>query len=221
MTSAINTILKNGILFDMKNWGDAPPRVDQLPDEVNRLFDLLEQRGISYVLVGGIAMLSYVEGRNTQDIDFLLERDDIAAVPELAVAEENKDFARAQFGSLQVDCLLTRNTLFKLVKEQYSTERPFGDRTIRCATIEGLLLLKFFALPSLYRQGQFNKASIYESDITQLLLVQPMELDRLLTKLTPHLLQTDIQELQATATDIQRRIQRFRTQKDALDSAEE
>ena len=34
---------------------------------VDRLFGLLEHRKIAYVLVGGIALLQYVDGRNTED----------------------------------------------------------------------------------------------------------------------------------------------------------
>lgn len=37
-----------------------------------RLFALLDRRGIAYVFVGGIAMLQYVGGRNTEDIDLIV-----------------------------------------------------------------------------------------------------------------------------------------------------
>ncbi|MGB3670342.1 MAG: hypothetical protein WA984_09545 [Phormidesmis sp.] len=214
MKTAIGDVIKNGILFDMKNWGSEPPDVNQLPEAVEQLFDIFEQRQIEYLLVGGIALLSYVEGRNTQDIDFILDRADLNAIDEIVIAEENKDFARGQFGSLQIDCLLTRNALFRLVCDEYATARPFGNRTVRCATIEGLLLLKFFALPSLYRQGQFSKASIYENDITQLLLTDSIELADILRVLTPFVLASDLQELQTTAHEIERRIARFRLQQD-------
>ena len=49
---------------------------------VERLFDVLTERKISYLLVGGVALLSYVEGRNTQDIDLILDRDALDALPE-------------------------------------------------------------------------------------------------------------------------------------------
>ena len=180
MNAAIGDVIRNGILFDMKNWDSEPPDVDRLPEAVEQLFDIFEQRRIGYLLVGGIALLSYVESRNTQDINFILDRDDLASINEIAIAEENKDFVRAQFKNLQVDCLLTLNALFRLVSDRYATERLFGDRTVRCATLQGLLLLKFFALPSLYRQGQFAKASIYKNDITQLLLTEPVDLSEIL-----------------------------------------
>ena len=136
---AIGEVIQNGILFDMKNWGSGPPDVNRLPEAVEQLFDF-EQRKIDYLLVGGIALLSYVEGRNTQGIDFILDRADLEGIGEIAIAAENKDFARGQFGDLQIDCLLTRNALFQLVCDRYATERLFGSRTIRCATVQGLLI---------------------------------------------------------------------------------
>lgn len=99
-----------------------------------------------------------------------------------------------------------------MVCDDYVTKRPFGNRTVRCATVRGLLLLIFFALPSLYRQGQFSKASIYENDITQLLLTEPVELSDILQVLAPFVIPTDLQELQTTASEIEQRIQRFRFQ---------
>lgn len=221
MTMAIADIVRNGILFDMKNWEVAMPETDHLPEAIERLFIILDERQIDYVLVGGIALLSYIEGRNTQDINFILSKRELEALPEIVIADHNKDFARGTFESLQVDILLTQNKLFELVRDRYVTERQFGNRVIRCATVEGLLLLKFFALPSLYRQGQFSKVSIYENDITQLLLNYRVDLSEILKILSKYLLASDLEELQVTAIDIQNRIQRFHSQRDKLEHSED
>jgi len=45
---------------------------DFLIETVTRFFALLRERQIEYVLVGGIALLQYVEGRNTEDIDLIM-----------------------------------------------------------------------------------------------------------------------------------------------------
>lgn len=45
---------------------------DSLIQSVQDFFAVLEKRKIDYVLVGGIAILHYVEGRNTQDLDLLM-----------------------------------------------------------------------------------------------------------------------------------------------------
>jgi hypothetical protein len=71
-------------------------------------------------------------------------------------------------------------------------------------------LLKLFALPSLYRQGQLNKASIYENDILQLLLSQSVDVSKLTRILADHVIATDLQELQVVVAEIESRIQRFR-----------
>jgi len=212
MIASIGEIVRNGIIFDMKNWDKELSNPEQLPEIVDQLFSLLDERKIDYILVGGIALLSYIEGRNTQDVDFILGKKDLNNLPEFQITNQNRDFVRASYENLQIDLLLTTNKLFKLVRDEYATDRIFADKNIRCATVEGLLLLKLFALPSLYRQGDFNRISIYEGDITQLLLKYPVDLSKLLKILTKYLLTTDIAELQETINDIEQRIQRFRRQ---------
>ncbi|MGF1518662.1 MAG: hypothetical protein ACFCVB_12770 [Nodosilinea sp.] len=219
MTSTIADIIRNGLVFDVKNWGNSMETGDLLA-AVDTLFSTLESRQIEYLLVGGIAMLSYVEGRNTQDIDFILSKQALDNLPELAVIEENRDFIRGNVGSLQVDVLLTQNKLFELINQQYAVEKRLGNRMIRCATVEGLLILKFYALPSLYRQGDFGRVSLYENDITQLLLKYSVELEKIFSVLNTHLLRSDVQAIQETARDIQSRIQRFKAQHRQLDQIE-
>ncbi|MEB3290455.1 MAG: hypothetical protein VKI82_11105 [Leptolyngbya sp.] len=209
MTLAIGEIVRNGVVFDMKNWDDREADKDSLQQVVEQLFDLLDQRQVQYLLVGGIALLSYVEGRNTQDVNFILARQSLDNLPELSIVAEDKNFARAIFDQLQVDLLLTQNPLCKLVLNNYSTERQFGNRLVRCATVEGLILLKLYALPSLYRQGQFDKVSIYESDITLLLLRYSVDIKTLMTILDRHILATDQSELEQIVADIQTRLARF------------
>lgn len=220
MTATIGDIIQNGVLFDMKNWDNLPPNAGNLPQLIEQLFVTLEERSVNYLLVGGVALLSYIEGRNTQDIDFILSKTDLDALPEIAITEENRDFARGQFETLQVDILLTQNPLFDVVRNQYVTQRTFGDRTIRCVTVEGLILLKLYALPSLYRQGRFDRVSIYENDILLLLLNYSVDIPKILQMLTPHLLPTDLQEIRNTISDIQTRIQRFGVQQRNLEQEE-
>ena len=53
------------------------PTSDDFFEIVETLFDTLTDREINYLLVGGVALLSYVEGRNTQDIALILSRTDL------------------------------------------------------------------------------------------------------------------------------------------------
>lgn len=41
---------------------------------VEQLIDNLVHKEINYLLVGGIALLNYVQSRNTQDINFILSK---------------------------------------------------------------------------------------------------------------------------------------------------
>ena len=216
MTAAIGEIIRNGILFDVKNWSITMPEQDTFFQTIEVLFDALADRKINYLLVGGVALLSYVEGRNTQDIDLILARSDLDALPEVVIYDENKNFIRGLLDQLQIDILLTQNDLFKDVLEKFSIDRSFGTRVIRCATVEGLLLLKCYALPSLYRQGQFSRSSIYENDILLLLLNYSVDIENLLKILSNHLLPSDIQEVKTILGEIKGRIQRFSKQQQSL-----
>lgn len=182
---------------------------DSLPAAVTRLFTLLAERRIDYVLVGGIALLQYVEGRNTEDIDLILAFPALARLPEIEVLSQDADFARGQLGELQIDFLLTRNPLFEKVRRQYSQPQAFVEHTIQCASVEGLLLLKLYALPSLYRQGDFVRVNLYEGDIAALLHAHRPALAPLLAELANHLNETDLQAIREITADIQRRIERF------------
>jgi hypothetical protein len=89
MKVAIGEIIKNGVVFDMKNWGNDLSNSDNLPQIVDRLFTTLAERNIDYLLVGGLALLSYIEGRNTQDIDFILAREDLEELPEISITDRS------------------------------------------------------------------------------------------------------------------------------------
>jgi hypothetical protein len=183
---------------------------DSLLAQVEQLFNLLESRKVDYVLVGGIALLTYVEGRNTQDIDLIMALPSLSKLPEIKIENQDMYFARGNFGELQIDILLTKNPLFAKVEKNYTTTKQFMDREIHCATVEGLLLLKLFALPSLYRQGSFERVGIYENDIATLLYAFKPKMEPLFAELSKHLNETDMAEARKIIADIETRIQRFR-----------
>lgn len=218
MTVAISEIVKHGVLFDLKNWEKGMTDGENLSQVIERLFNTLSDRKINYLLVGGVALLSYVEGRNTQDIDFILAKQDLETIPEITITEENQDFIRGDFEGLQVDILLTQNELFNKVLKQFTTKRNFGNRTIRCVTVEGLMLLKLYALPSLYRQGKFDRVSIYENDILLLMLNYKVNLESILEILSSYMIESDRIEINGIVVDIERRIQRFSSQKKRLET---
>jgi hypothetical protein len=206
----IGSVLRNAVTFNFKNSPEVIMNADSLLAQVEQLFNLLASRKTDYVLVGGIALLTYVEGRNTQDIDLIMALPSLTKIPEIKITSQDLYFARGQFGELQIDILLTKNPLFDRVAKRYSTEKQFLDRKIRCATVEGLLLLKLFALPSLYRQGSFERVGIYENDIASLLYAFNPKMEPLFAELSRHLNESDMTEARKIVMDVEARIQRFR-----------
>jgi len=209
-TISIGCIIRDAEVFNLKNWTDnLIMNTDSLLQSVSYLFKLFSERQIEYVLVGGIAMLQYIEGRNTRNINIIIALESIQQLPEITVLNQDEDFVRGQFETLQIDFLLTRNLLFEKVKNEYTTIHTFIEHEIPCATVEGLLLLKLYALPSLYRQSNFARVGLYENDIGTLIHYYQPNLSSLLTQLEPHLSHSDLNELHKIVDEIQRRIKRF------------
>jgi len=213
-------IVRNAVLFGPDAWegGSLPEksvnpsqRQNILPTDrdVVELFTLLGERRIPYLLVGGIAMLRYVEGRNTEDINLLMSLPSVKLLPELSIEEQNEYFIRGRFRSVRVDVLLTANALSAEAQQSFGTTHRFAELDVPTATPEGLVLLKLYALPSLYRQGLFDRVSVYEGDIASLLQRHRCEMEPLLQRLHPHLEEGDRHELRVIVDDIQARIARF------------
>ena len=205
----IGDVIRKAVVFDPSRSKADAMNADNLIQSVARLFDLLRERQIDYVLVGGVAMLQYVEGRNTEDIDLIMALASLHQLPEIIVESQEAYFARAAFDDLRIDVLLTQNPLFDKVRRQYAADRQFVEQTIPCATVEGLLLLKLYALPSLYRQGDFTRVGLYENDVATLLHSYRPALDPLLHELADYMSDSDLAEVRAILAEIQARIDRF------------
>jgi hypothetical protein len=203
----IAQVVLNARLFNFKA---GAVMEDSLLQAVHALFDALDVQRIEYVLVGGIAMLYYIEGRNTEDIDLIISTVDAKRLEGFTAVGEEQDFIRGTFQNLRIDFLLTTNKLFNYVKQQCSTKVEFKGRYIRCASVEGLLLLKLYALPSLYRQGKFDRVALYEGDVSMLLQKYHVDVEALFDELRKHLLDSDRRALREIYNDIENRIRRFK-----------
>lgn len=216
----IAEIVRNAVLFGPDAWagGSLPEsnangsqRQHILPADrdVVELFTLLGERHISYLLVGGIAMLHYVEGRNTEDIDLLMSLPLVKQLPEITIEEQSEYFIRGRFRSVRVEVLLTSNALFAEVQQGFETTHRFAERDVSTATPEGLVLLKLYALPSLYRQGMFDRVTVSEGDIASLMQRHRLVVEPLFQRLESHLETGDMIELREIVRDIETRIARF------------
>lgn len=204
----IGQVIVHGVLFDPKNT-QAWQNVDfaqNILQSVPKLFDLLEERGVDYVLVGGIAMLAYVDGRNTQDIDLIVAPGDLDRLPEIRVEDRNKEFARGWFGDLRVDFLFTKEKLFATIRDKYATKKQFAERRVTCATVDGLLLMKLFALPDKYRRGQFDRVELYENDVRTLMRTYRPNMPPLVDELAKYMLPSDVDEIRRIVAEIEDRI---------------
>ena len=205
----IGKVIRDAAVFNPQNWDGGALNSDSLLQSVSRLFDLLADRQVEYLLVGGVALLQYVEGRNTEDIDLIMALDSLEKVPEIQVANRDENFARGRLGELQIDILLTSNPLFETVRRRYAVDQAFAERNIHCATVEGLFLLKLCALPSLYRLGNFARVGLYENDIATLLHAYKSPINTLLQELSRHLNETDMAFVRDILDEIQARLDRF------------
>lgn len=95
------------------------------------------------------------------------------------------------------------------MKRSYATTGRFVERDIPCATVEGLLVLELYALPSLYRQGDFARVGLYEDDVATLVQAYRPALEPLLAELEGCLSPTDLAAVRDILADLRRRIERF------------
>ncbi len=176
-----------------ESWMNA----DSIGQEVEELFMLLEARDVPFLLVGGLAMLTHVRGRNTDDVDLIISVPDQRRLePEVALVDPpapGSPFALGRYKGLRVDYLDAGASIFRLVLEKHREEQPLvfasgTSRRLPVATPRGLMLLKLFALPSVTRQMDWERATTYEDDVLRLWLAHP-ELDprQVLPTLKPHL----------------------------------
>jgi hypothetical protein len=203
MQLPIDEIVENGIVFNLRR---KLPMYD-IRATVRALFTDLRAVKVDYVLVGGVALLSYVPGRNTQDVDLIIAPKQLSKLDWQATVQDN-DFGKANYHGFQVDLLLTTNPLFAYVQRKERTTITFDDINVPCATREGLLLLKLYALPSLYRQGNLARAALYETDILMLRQDAMVDEEKLLAILSKHLAPHDIDELRRILRE-QRERRRF------------
>ena len=130
----IGKVVRNALLFKFRDPREGAVSDRALLEAVERLFALLEERRIAYLLVGHIALLQYVESRNTDNIDLIMSRSSLDRLPELHKTGQDGDLIRAAFEGIQIHLLLTSNPLFDEVRRRHATRQRFVEREIPCAT---------------------------------------------------------------------------------------
>ncbi len=149
--------------------------------------------------------------RPTNDFDFIISKRDIDQLPELIKESSDRNFGRYSYEGTRIDALYRGNPIFEYVMSHCLDSALIDGKNIVRASPEDIILLKLYALPSLYQQGQQRKAMTYENDISGLLM-QPenINFDGLLKVLSGELLASQINKLRNIVEDCQRRANRQR-----------
>ena len=174
--------------------------------------ELLESKNIEYALVGGAALLTMDDcQRPTDDFDFIIAKSDIDSVNELTAESSDRNFGRYSYQGTRIDALYRANPIFEYVMGNCLDSAIIEGKEIVRATPEDIILLKLYALPSLYQQGEQRRAITYENDILGL-LIQSVEIDfdSVLKVLSRELLPSQIDKLSNILEDCQRRAKRQR-----------
>jgi hypothetical protein len=141
-------------------------------------------------------------------------------LPEIEVKAMGEHFARARFAEVRLDLLFTTDPLFVKVLRSYTITHHFEDlpqQPVPCATVEGLVLLKLYALPSLYRQGEFLRVGLFENDVASLLHAYRPQIEPLLAELGEHLSDSDLAAVRTLVPELQRRFEpRFGSHQDEI-----
>lgn len=157
-------IVRNAVLFGPDAWegGSLPDknvnptqRPNILPNDrdVVELFTLLCERQTPYLLVGGIAMLRYVEGRNTEDIHLLMSLPSLKQLPEISVEGTERVFHSGPLSQCAGGRVAHRQHPSRT--HSNPSAPPTALRNWKCRRLRrrGWSCLSFYALPSLSPAG--------------------------------------------------------------------
>jgi len=157
-----------------------------------------------------MALHFYIQTPGISDLVLLMDLSALENLPELTISSQEGFFVHTEFEGEPVEIWLTQNPLFFKVCCNFSETRRYLDHDVPMVTVEGLLLLKMFALPSVYRQGSFAEVSIHEAEIATLLYDHEPNITHLLDELAMYLNDEDVTEVISIILDIQKRINRYK-----------
>ena len=193
-----------------QEWLRGAVEPDLESQAVAKLFSLLEQRNVEYVLDGGMALHFYIQTPGPLDLVVLMDLSSLEDLPELAISSQEGFLVCAEFEGRPVEIWLTQNPLYNKVSRNFADIQRYLDHDVPMVTVEGLLLLKLFALPAMFRQESFAAVSFQEAEIATLLHDFGPNVTPLLDELSVYLSDGDITEIISIILDIQKRINRYK-----------
>jgi hypothetical protein len=108
-----------------------------------------------------------------------------------------------------VDILLSGNPFFAHVKQRHAETTRIAESLIMCVTVQGLILLKLYALPGLFDRGDFLGVGLNETDVGALVFAYRPNMDELLGQLAWFLGEFDLHTVRDAVDNIERLVARF------------
>jgi hypothetical protein len=171
----------------------------------------LEERKVSYTVIGGLAMDAYLGQRTTKNVDVLMSVRALESLPELEIKERVNNFCRARFRQARVVVYGTENPFFETVRARSTATLGIGGRRVPAATVEGLIALNLYALHVLSQQGYYYRQEYYELNTAALLACHPVSFEPILTLIRPHVSENATREVEdalKTCAKLARRMRR-------------
>ena len=145
--SDIGRILHASRVLGHEAWGPggrervlSPDIGGKLGEDLVNFFQLLTDRRVPYLTVGGMAMLAHVRSWNTADIDVIMSAVTLDEISELFIDELDGDSAKCRFESLRVNVRFTVDPLLRSVADNHRVVYRFLDLDVPFATADGLIL---------------------------------------------------------------------------------
>lgn len=151
-----------------------------LPDLLKRVVHALNDEGVEFLLIGGMAVNYYGYTRSTADIDFMLAIEDAGRVRQALVQagfvnvieEENVTFFHWPDQAVRVDILKVDDHTFQTLRRNAKPIEVLS-LALRVPSLEDLIAMKFFAL----KQGGKKRMGKDMVDIVQLAVLHDLDIE--------------------------------------------
>ncbi len=145
-----------------------------------RVVELFKKHEIDYCLVGGLAMLLHNGRANTVDIDFYLLVNNLDVVRNLFIeqgcevrnAGENQ--LKTKVDNVPIDLLLADHYVGADVVTR-AVEKPLGEKFVRVATPEDLIILKTLADRSIDHRDIAELRELYGEQLDEIYIQRKLK----------------------------------------------
>jgi hypothetical protein len=180
------------------------------------LFRCLEERKVTYTLIGGLAMDAYLGERTTKNVDVLMSTRALDGLPELEITKRVNHFCRARFRNTRVVIYGTENPFFETIRLRCTATLDLGGMRVPAATVEGLIALNLYALHVLSQQRIYYRQESYEINTAALLTLYQVSFEPILALIKPYVPEYDARQLEDTLNTCAKRSRRMRRQEQSL-----